>query len=427
MIKADKHSLAGIILAIFCVAVLGSTGILNPLFANALGRAPRELRLGCELGLIEENQCVNKYLNQSINKRDFSKKLATVMDLIGVQDCNVNTLIRLGIVDKTKMNSTISRKSAVEAMARAIMHISDSKKFNMPTLPAKDFKDYRIPEKYTHPIAYMQNKFVVRGLSNNLLGANRKLTQREAVYFLYRLYEAISSDMMTAIPNDGLCFIDVSLDHPIMESIKDLTAAGAFDRAILRPSFDGDSYLLQDDFTEIIGGIFDRNGKDCDILRLETIFSDGEEYTTRRQMALVLEFLLDSFAGDRVKLGQINYDDVTDKDPEYQALVKLAGNNINPGYGNNIFAANENVTWFEAIKLINQTLKSIGITSDKNQSVNMSAPADKSDFERLKNILIEKKAKIRKILGDNDDKIKVDEKEFEKLREMIKEKIKNKK
>ena len=60
MVKADKHTIAGIILAIFCVAVLGGTGILNPIFANGLGSAPRELRLGAELGLIETKQCNNK-------------------------------------------------------------------------------------------------------------------------------------------------------------------------------------------------------------------------------------------------------------------------------------------------------------------------------------------------------------------------------
>ena len=139
------------------------------------------------------------------------------------------------------------------------------------------------------------------------------------------------------------------------------------------------------------------------MLRLQTIFSDKEEYTTRSQMALVLEFLLDSFAENKIKAANIEYVDVSKKDPEYQALAKLAGCNIKLGYGNRTFSGNENVTWFEAVNLINKTLKFAGITSNA-KNVDMSAPADKADFERLKNILIQKKAKIRKILGPKPEK-----------------------
>ena len=285
--------------------------------------------------------------------------------------------------------------------------MSASNIFNMANVKPTNYKDYSIPEKYSKPMGYLQSKFVVRGLQNNYLGSNKKLTQREAVYFLFRLYEAVSSDRMTSISNDGLCFIDVSLDNPIMETIKDLTAAGAFDRAILRPSFDGDSYILQDDLTEVIGGIFDRSGKECDMLRLQTIFSDKEQYTTRKQMALVLEFLLDSFASDKIQTANIDYIDVSKQDAEYTALSKLAGCNINLSYGNRKLSSNEYVTWFEAVNIINKTLKFAGITNSVKK-VDMSAPADKADFERLKNILIQKKAKIRSILGPKDKVKSVD-------------------
>jgi hypothetical protein len=155
--------------------------------------------------------------------------------------------------------------------------------------------------------------------------------------------------------------------------------------------------MVQDDLSEIIGGIFDRSGKDCDMVRLQAIFSDKQEFTTRRQMALVLEFLIDSFSYDKYNSSRVYYKDVKQNTPEYQALSKLAYYNINPGYENK-FAPNENVTWFESVNLINQTLKQIGVTSN-NQKDNMNTPADKEDFERLKNILIDKKAKIRSILG----------------------------
>ena len=398
MIKADKHTFAGIILAIFCVAVLGGTGILNPILANGLGSAPRELRLGAELGLIGVKQCNNKFLNRTITKREFANKTAIVMNMLGVQNTSFNSLVENGIIDSYNQNASISRKDAVEIMARATLFMSANRIFNMPTIPVSNYKDYRVPEKYSCPFGYMQSKFVVRGLQNNYLGSNRKLTNREAVYFLYRLYEAVSSDMMTSMPNEGLCFIDVPLDHPIMDSIKNLTAAGAFDRAILRPSFDGDSYIVQDDLTEIVGGIFDRSGKECDMLRLQTIFSDKEGYATRRQMALILEFILDSFVPNKEKTAKVDYKDIDEDDAEYLALSKLNGCGINLGYDNRKFAGNEKVTWFDTVKLLDKTLKFAGITS-KTNNVDMNAPADKEDFERLKNILISKKAKIRSILS----------------------------
>ena len=78
MIKADKHTIAGILLAVLCVALLSGTGILSPILANGLGNAPRELRLGAELGLIQANQCNNRYLNRAITKKEFvSKRLSS--------------------------------------------------------------------------------------------------------------------------------------------------------------------------------------------------------------------------------------------------------------------------------------------------------------------------------------------------------------
>lgn len=397
MIKADKHSIAGFFIAIISVAVISSSTILSPILANCFGNVPRELRLGTELGLLEAKQCQNKYLNKNITKKEFGTKVAIMMTMIGVQDCKLKNLLSNGIVTNSALNSFVTRKEAIETLCRATIYMGNTNIFNLPENTVKNYKDYKVKEKYAKALGYLQSKFVVRGISNDYIGANKKLTNREAVYFLYRLYEAISSDVMTTVPNEGLCFIDVPLDHPIMDSIRDLTAAGAFDRAILRPSFDGNSYMVQDDLSEIIGGIFDRSGKDCDMVRLQAIFSDKQEFTTRRQMALVLEFLIDSFSYDKYNSSRVYYKDVKQNTPEYQALSKLAYYNINPGYENK-FAPNENVTWFESVNLINQTLKQIGVTSN-NQKDNMNAPADKEDFERLKNILIDKKAKIRSILG----------------------------
>ena len=148
MIKADKHTIAGILLAVLCVALLGGTGILSPILANGLGSAPRELRLGAELGLIQSNQCNNRFLNKTISKKEFSNKIAIIMEMLGVQNCTFASLCENGVVDPSGQNAAISRKEAVEIMARSTMFMSASGIFNMPNLPAANFRDYRIPEKY---------------------------------------------------------------------------------------------------------------------------------------------------------------------------------------------------------------------------------------------------------------------------------------
>lgn len=401
MIKANRHSIAGVLLAVFCVSVLAGTGILGPIFANGLGKSPRELRLGSEIGLILPSQCVDTYLNKSITKKAFIEKLAIVLDVLGISDCLPETVIQTGIVNSKNLNSTMTRKEAVETMARAAMFLNSKQLFSFTPMKPTNFKDYKIPEKYKDIMGYFQNKFVVRGISNNTFGSNKKLTNREAVYFLFRMYESIASDMMAHKSPEGINFIDISVDHPVMESIKNLTAAGAFDRAILRPSFDGNSYLSIEDLSEIVGGIFDRSGKECDTLRLQSIFSDDTgSFTNRREMVLVLEMLLDTLAPERMVAGKLPYSDVTYENPEHQALIKLAGFNIKPGYSNGIFAAEELVTWFEAVNLLDEVLKYAGVTNSVKKD-NLDAPATKEDFERLKNILIMKHAKLRQILGSS--------------------------
>lgn len=399
MVKVDKHSLAGIALAMFVVISLAGTGLLGQLFANGLGRAPRELRLGSEIGLINPNSCNDKFLKSSITRESFASKAAIIVNTIAGTKFAYNEMVENGIVANGNKNTLISRKEAVETMARAAMFINSKGLFIFSPTQPTNYRDYNIPAKYAPIMSYLQNKFIVRGMPNGLLAANKKLTQREAVYFLFRLYESISADMLIALPNEGISFIDIPNGHPVNEAIKNLTAAGAFDRAILRPSFDGNSYITNDDISEVIGGIFDRSGKECDSLKLSSIFADSNDcYTTRGQITLALEYILDEIAPDKIISGSINYIDVPFDSPEHRALVKLAGYNINPGYRSNVLSKNEPITWFEAVNLLDQTMKYAEITKGE-KVVDMNAPADKADFERLKNILIAKKAKIRAILG----------------------------
>ena len=148
MIKVDKHSIAGVVLAVICVAVLAGTGILNPIFANGLGNAPRELRLGVDIGIIQSQQCKSKkFLRSNITKKDFADKLAIVMNLVGVQNSDSKFMETNGIFDGNNPKSKLSRKEAVEMMARATNYMLSDNIFKTSVKEAKDFLDYKIPEK----------------------------------------------------------------------------------------------------------------------------------------------------------------------------------------------------------------------------------------------------------------------------------------
>ena len=124
MVKVDKHSLAGIALAMFVVISLAGTGLLGQLFANGLGRAPRELRLGSEIGLINPNSCNDKFLKSSITRESFASKAAIIVNTIAGTKFAYNEMVENGIVANGNKNTLISRKEAVETMARAAMFIN---------------------------------------------------------------------------------------------------------------------------------------------------------------------------------------------------------------------------------------------------------------------------------------------------------------
>jgi hypothetical protein len=183
-----------------------------------------------------------------------------------------------------------------------------------------------------------------------------------------------------------------------MNAIKNLTISGAFDKIILRPSFDGDSFISVTDISEIINGLFNRAGKEIDQIRLQTILAGSKTGSpaNRRQLALILEYILDSFARDRLNANKINYKDITIDNPEYESLIKLAGCGLTLGYGDGRFAAADRVTWFEAVSLLNAVIIYAKVVDQPSNEPDRLA--EKSDIENLKTLLKAKREKIRTIL-----------------------------
>ena len=400
MKQSNKYFLIGAAVAVFCIAIFANNGIFSIAFASDfLGKLPREIRLGEELGILSREQCKASILNRQIRKADFGDKLSTVLDLVGASDCTTKQLTQKGIISNKKSREYISRAEALEILSRAAIMLSDSKLVKFAENTATNYPDYRVPAKYSQAIAYLQAKFVVKGLPDGTLGSKKRLTLRDSTFLLYRFYEAISADMMSSQNAENISFIDIPLNHPITDCIKNLTLSGAFDKLMLRPSFDGDSFITGSDMTEMITGIFARAGKELDQIRLETIFSGptGSDHAQRRQLTLALEYLLDSFAKDRLNAGKINYKDITIEQPEYESLLKLAGCGITMGYGDGRFAGDENVTWYETANLFNEIIKYSALVAQPE--VKQNKLAEKSDIENFKALLLAKKEKIRLILN----------------------------
>ncbi|MEW6711102.1 MAG: hypothetical protein AB1403_14840 [Candidatus Riflebacteria bacterium] len=393
MSEANRYSIIGILSAFLIFAIFAGNNLIASVFASfSLATLPRELRLGIEAGLIESESCHKKHLNSSCTRNSFAEKLSTVIEQIGLADlAELKALENAGIVEKSK-KKTFTRKQAIEALLRTTMLLGDKGLIKISGDKPVNYRDYRIPEKYGKAMAMLQQKFVIRGYPDGMIGAERGLTNREAVYFLYRLYEMTATEMMANRSEKGIRFIDLALNHPIMDSIKILTDAGAFDKIQLKPAFDGDSQVTVSDMTAMIEGIMGRNQQIIDQIRLKTIFA-AENLVNRGQLALALEYLIP--VSELVNSDQeLAYIDIQPSSPEYNALKKLQSLDVMLGY-QKLLKASEKVSWFEAISAM---AKVLSLKVDAVVEAKPDRLAEKSDIEALVAIIKAKKARVRQIL-----------------------------
>lgn len=398
MTEANKYSILGIVVACLAIAVFSGSNFISAAIAGFnLAGMPRELRLGIDTGLISQSECTRRQLNRLTSKGSFADRLNIMLEQVGMVELSERKgLESSGIFSAKPENARLSRKEAFAAMARICLHLSDKGLIKLPETKAVNYRDYKIPEKYLGAAAFLQNRFVVRGYPDGSLGAGKSLTNREAVYFIYRLYETIAADMMANQPATGIRFVDISLSHPVMNSIKLLTDAGAFNKILLKPAFDGESHISAGELSDMLEGIFTHSNQTVDQIRLKTILP-ANSLVSRNQLALALEYLLGSSSLSESKT-EIAYSDVKSESPEYAALVKLAAADIRLGYQSNYFRGNEKVTWFEAVSALAGTVKASAAISPATAKVEPQRLAQKSDIDALIALIKAKKAKVRQIL-----------------------------
>jgi hypothetical protein len=399
MKSANRYFTIGIIAALSAFILLGGNSILSSVIAGLnLARLPRELRLGLDTGLIQRTECSAGFLNSSCRSTTFNNKVAIMLEQIGALEEGRKGLAKTGIISKNK--TYLKRKEALEILARVCIYLAHKRLIALPLEDATNYQDYPISGKYSQAIRYMQQKFVIRGYPNGTFGANRTLSNREALSFIYRLYEAVAAGMMTRKTATGIRFVDIPLSHPIMNNIRVLTQAGAFDKVMLRPAFDGDSNISTNEVNDMLEGIFSRNNQSLDQIRIRTIFAGdpGTEKMTRRQLALVLDYL--SNLADLPSTSEtVTYLDVEKDSAEFSALNQLARLEIYLGYKGGYFRGYEKVSWFECVSALSKILKlskNTGVTQEESSPDRL---AQKKDIEDYMAVLKAKQLKIRRILN----------------------------
>ncbi|NLM18242.1 MAG: hypothetical protein GX221_11040 [Candidatus Riflebacteria bacterium] len=402
MRKFNNPFLLGAISAVLAVTLFTGNSFLTTIFAGAFSNQPKEIRQGVSLGLLRRSQVNQQSLKMPQTKMRFANMLLSALQLIDSKYQTISDLISSGIITESGMTKYITRKEVFETLCRSAEYfMTKAKSIQTPNMVAVNYSDYQVPAKYAKSAYYLQYKFIVRGKAESKFDPESTVTLREAVYFLQRFYEAISADMMAKKQPDKICFIDLPMDHFMMKTIRNLVTEGAFDKLMLSPTFDGDSYMNKTDFSEMVAGILERSGKEVSIVRLKTLFTEKDpENLTRRELALGLEYLFDELQSISRNISQsISYKDVAGDSPEYVALIKLASANIRLGYVNSELRPLEKVSRYETVTVLNKLMIALhGAPREMEEEIE-NKPVQKEDIQRLENIIREKQARIRRILG----------------------------
>lgn len=378
-----------------------SNNYLREAFASSvLSDLPREVRLSVEMDMLSMSDISDARQGSLISGRDFAQRLAIVMSRLGVTELSsVQSLSSNGILT---VSGNFTRRHALEALARSAQYLHNNNVISIGSSPAKDFRDYRVPQKYRASIGYLQNKFVVRGLPDGRFVGNRRLTLRESSFFLYRFYEAVASDLMRARSADGVRFIDLSTNHPIMKHVNTLARTGALDVVMLQPSFDGNAYMTTGEATDILSGLYQRTRQRIDEVTLRTIFTrpGSSSPLKRKELAVMADHILSTFSEISHSYSGLRYRDVERGSSEYDALARLDSQDIRMGYPNWMFRGEEHVTWFEVVGLLGRVVeKAYGTGFEVRQPEKIDdRPATRDDIKRLKALIRARRERVHNIL-----------------------------
>ncbi|MBI3037786.1 S-layer homology domain-containing protein [bacterium] len=406
MNNRKKYFLAGAAAAGFWVA---STFEINSL--EALSKIPwksysPEIRLAYDLGLINPSFIQSDLWDSGITRRNFSVGLAQALQLIG---CPAGSTLRdleeSGIFKIRSPELRLSRREAIEALCRAANYLSENGFISLGVEGRGKFADYKVPNKLKHAMGFLEERKIVKGYQDGKLHVLRQTSNREAICLLYRFYEQTSMAIAHGKKREGCYFVDLPMDHPIMESVNLLEKAGAFEFISLGSSFDGYNSMTVGDAAGMVSGVLKRCQKGAFLGQIQNIIRECESssFLTRGKLVFLMEILIKSANVPDGNEIEIAYCDVSTEAKETIALESLAKAGIKFGYSDGRFAGHEVVSRIEIVKTIEAVIKQVGLSPSEEEPVSQLIPTIqnypvKTDFENFSNMIRSKQAFIHKLL-----------------------------
>jgi hypothetical protein len=374
-----------------------------------------EVRLSYNLELLSSKAFKPYNWTSPITRGDFDKALHKAMQLIGMPHSeNTASMAKIGIISRKALKRAIRRKEAFAKMFAALEFLS---KYDYVSLPAVEeakinFADYKTPAEHKRAMGYLVNRGVIRGFTDGNLHADRSLINRDCVFLVSRLYEAVSSDRKNAAKQSRLTFIDLPTNHWIITLVERIDSAGAFTYVKLGPKFDGDSWLNVSELAGMVSGILVHFNRSDILPQVNALCErvNRKDEPDRKFLAQLLAIMLRGLSHLYPSVNektQIKYTDIKAGSPLEYDLMAIANYGIQLGYVGGRFAGHEKITRFEAIGTIHAAIKEIIDTEcdfpkpDGSNKILASKPFDVDDFVAR---IHEKQARIREILSRNGDK-----------------------
>lgn len=434
MKKYKLYYLTGALLAIFIAFYAIIPEFINAFTLYNLATIPKELRISHDLGIIDLENTTSKSLRKPISILELSNILVKFLNLLGIPNMhNIKSLQEYKIIHHKKLNSEISRKSAVEMLCRLLMYLSDLGIVKIENTKHHKFADYSAPQKYLKEFSWLHEKEIVKGYNNNFY-PNKNLTKVEAIYLLYRLYENISLELATKQQSlkekdkeneINVQFIDLPIDHPIIPKIKLLYENKIFRYVQKSKTLDGESGILMFELFGLLKAFFENNFRfDEKQISLKDYsnfiaIKNLQKYATRKDLLLSLSYFINkaniNFDQNQITQTKQNFN-LDSNYPEniIRSLTFIKNSNISLGYNTNNLALNELTNWFEIINILyslsihygksNETKNHISATIEpktfnlSSQKEEFDRVVQKKDFEEFMANLKSAKLRINRIL-----------------------------
>ena len=373
MLIGKKEFIAGLLMATISVSAATK---LTSLYAVNIKTNP-EVEFSQRIGLFDSERLSEATLKSSIAEIAFYRGLNLILVDKGiVNSFNTANLEKLGITKTAAPMCSITRQKATETIFRALMHASDRGNIVIPARQ-KDvsFKDWTPSEKYQDSAEFSIKNHILKGVGQNVFKPSKKLTVREAIILLQRIYELdvkpvpffkdlvgnqkaekkVSKTKTIYIePELHKFFKDVSPTNPMAETMKKLINAGAFDQTILNHEASLPKSIKNSDFTLVCKGMLNKAGKVEICKDIDSIASSlkPSEAVNRNTLAIMGATMANAYP-HKVYTIQAKYSDVEPDSETEKALKELSKAGIRMGYSDGNFKGEEKVSRYEAFNLLN--------------------------------------------------------------------------